>query len=173
MRGLPANPTYAEFAGNIITQATAYFANFLGDGEDEGFIEGLVTASVLEGARKAFCDHGIAAPYGPFVDTWFSAPGYGETRDVVIEAPPGFVIDASRGCHDGYDVTSPSQGFWPQLAAYLDFRDDYASFEERLDATSLHVHIEAAEDGCGEDEPPAAIVRYILYIREADAPVTE
>lgn len=161
MRGLPANPRFSDFAGNIIQQGTAFYSNLLGDSAWENFFLLLQIAVVAEGSKEVFCDHGIASPYGAFITRSVTTPDSDSTVDVTISVPSGRVIDTGRGCHGGFDVDATNGNSWEDLKQFNDTKGDFESFQETVSNSSLRVRISAG-DGCGGG-PPRSTVRYIVY----------
>ncbi|MBI5748436.1 MAG: hypothetical protein HZA00_04865 [Nitrospinae bacterium] len=160
MRGLPANATFSDYAGNIITQGTAYYLNLLGDNAWENFFRLLHIAAVIEGSKQTFCNHGIAAPYGSFVERTITTPGSGNTLDVTITVPSGEIIDTGRGCKGGYDITSINGNEWDDLKEFNKRKNELEIYEETLSNNSLRIRMRAP-GGCGS--VPQATLRYIVY----------
>lgn len=163
MGGLPANPTFAAFAGNIITQGSAFFSNQLGDDAWKNFFLLLQIAAVVEGTKDVFCSHGIAATYGSFVARTIRTPGSGETVDEVLTVPAGQIVDPGRGCRGGFDIIARDGDSWEDLETFLDRRDELEVFTETLNGTSLRVRMRAP-GGCGG--VPQVRIRYVLYHKQ-------
>jgi hypothetical protein len=160
MRGLPADPRFSDFAGNIILNGSTFYMNLLGDDAWKNFFLLIQVAAVLQGAKDVFCAQGIAAPYGTFTTGTITTPGTGATSTVTLTAPPGQVVDSSRGCRSGFDITPISGSRWLDVKQLEEARSQFSTFTESLGTNSLTVTI-GLDSGCSG--PPASTVRYVLY----------
>lgn len=146
MVGLPADADFHTYAGNIVTQGTAYYAGFFSDDAWKNFFLLLQIAAVMQGSKDAFCAHGIAVPYGTFVDLTLRTPAEDTRQSWTVSVPAGMKVDRGRGCIAGYDVLAP--GGWKDLKTFEDNKGKLSEYRVDVTDTSLSVTMKTP-GGCG------------------------
>jgi Zn-dependent metalloprotease len=143
MRGLPHDADFTTYAGNIVVRGTAYYLNMLGDNPWVNLLLILAASAVAEGAKEAFCEHGIPVSYGPFIDMLFQTPPEGHTATQTITLSTGYSVDKGRGCYDGYDILGANS--WEDLDYFYDNKSELEQYNVTVTNTSLTVKMEAPE----------------------------
>lgn len=146
MVGLPADADFRTYAGNVVTQGTAYYAGFFSDDGWKNFFLLLQIAAVMQGTKEAFCEHGIAVPYGTFVDLPIRTPDSDTRQSWSVSVPAGMKVDRDRGCLGGYDLLAP--GGWQDLKLFEDNKGKLPEYRVDVTDTSLAVTMKTP-GGCG------------------------
>ena len=161
MRGLPHDADFTTYAGNIVVRGTAYYLNMMGDNPWVNLLLILAASAVAEGAKEAFCEHGIPVSYGPYIDMYFHTPGEGNTATQSLAMSPGYIVDIGRGCYGGYDILGANS--WEELDYFYDNKSELEQYSVNVTNTSLTVKMKAPEV-CGDIRRVWLIYR--LYFKE-------
>jgi hypothetical protein len=163
LRGLPADADFSTFAANIVVQGVAYYGSFLGDNAWENFFILLGMFAAAEGAKSAFCSHGIAVSYGPFTDLTLTTPPADTRNTWSVSVPAGTVIDIDRGCNKGYDLVAP--GGWKDLKFFYDKQSELKEYTVDMSGTTLTVTMRTP-GGCGSID--RVNLTYRVYYKKSE-----